>query len=129
MLATRLDDADLERFIRSIPFRKRSRFVTSAIGELKFYFALLAFLIPWMLISMFFSKLGPVVWIVASAVIAPVFSCPLFIYCNKLLKRYLEESIVDGKLPNCPSCGTSQLSNNAIHCECGCVIRPFAPHD
>ncbi|QDU58731.1 hypothetical protein [Aeoliella mucimassa] len=129
MLKTRLDDPDIVRLIRSIPFRKRSRFVTCAIGELKFYFALFAFLFPYLAISMFFALLGPVVWIVASVVLGPVFFCPLIIYRNKLLKRHLEESIVDGKLPNCPSCGTSQLNNNAIHCECGCVIRPFAPHD
>ena len=129
MLETRLDDPDIVRLIRSIPFRKRSRFVICTIGEWKFCFAVHAFLIPYLLVSMCFALLGPVVWIVASAVLSPVFIYPLIIYRNKLLKHHLEESIVDGKLPNCPSCGASQGANNAIRCECGCVVRPFAPHD
>lgn len=127
-MQTFLDDPDIVRLIRSMPFRSRSRFIVGAIGERKFYVVLYAFMLPYLVISMSFALMGPIAWIVASALLAPLFVFPLMMYRNRLLKRHLEEVIVDGQLPNCPSCGESQVGNKLIFCECGCVVRPFAPH-
>ena len=128
-MQTRFDDPDIVRLIRSIPFRKRIGFVENAVGEWKIWLICYQHLFPPIICCMLAGMAwGRIAVFATVAVLLPISTLILVVRRNKLIRQYLESTIVNGKLPLCPICQASQDDNNGLHCECGCVVEPFAPH-
>ena len=123
-MLTSFDDPEIARFLKSIPFFKRKRFVTHAIGEWKFQAAVCFFCLPIFLLPIV-AKLCGIWWLVLMVPLAATGVIRLFVFRNRELRKSMQHSLVNGKFLNCPACRLPQHYNDGETCDCGCLIRPF----
>ena len=130
-MLTFLDDPDLVRFLRSMPYRARRDISIRAVGQ----YYLLSFgllFVPTCII------LGVVGWTLGSnlgietmgsfigvTVGGGVVGCWFAVYRNQRLRKLIREESRDGLLARCPVCMKLQVSDARLSCECGCIVRPF----
>jgi hypothetical protein len=132
-MLTFLDDPDLVRFLRSMPYRSRRDISIRAVGQ---YYVLafgLLFVTTCILLGFVGRSLGSNLGVenmgsfIGVLVGGGVVGCWVAIYRNQRLRNLIAEESHDGLLVRCPVCMKRQASDARLNCECGCIVRPFEP--
>lgn len=130
-MLTFLDDPELVRFLRSMPYHARRKLAIRAIGEyrlLAFGFILAATCLMLAIVGrMLGSRFGEETtgMFICVAVGGAVVGCWLAIYRNQRLRKLIAQESHDGLLVRCPVCMKQQAADARSNCECGCIVRLF----
>ena len=124
-MQTRFDDADMVRFLRSMPFRARRKIVNYVLGEARMFWMSSVFTLSLAACILAVKFFGVLFAAVLFLITCSLLGFLMVIYRNRILRKFLAKNLVNGILPVCPVCTRDQLDNHREHCECGCLVRPF----